>query len=689
MATLKQQTAFGPGRYRGHEYSRERLLRFVEGTNKAIAAGVPIPLIIEHAPVNAGDKETQQYADRKGAGWIKSVFLGDDGSLGWEADNVSDEHAKEAQEGRLRFTSPEFRESYTCETEGVYEGPIIRHIAAVTTPANVNQGEITVALGELPELGVFQFAEEEKEPLEAEAEQHAEDDYHKLLEQHGYKQTGKSNIGGGWRKYGKKHEEITIGQSGGWHRQVKHVPGASEGLFVRGDDATGLAAHLAGKKSKHPSGHYIQHSEEVEQFADNRNRNQASDDAALAAALNNTTGIPADSLLDPALNPDMPPVATDRTKLAAIISGLATKGIVLPSDWDWQKPGGLDILLGCLNTNIKTEQDIEAEQALNNNMEDLPVTQATMPFSEYVDFQFAEIKNPNSSGQGEDEGHKKHPLHSALEAGGYKYSHTTKIHRSEGKQPYHLHTYKSGDHNISLYADNSHLWDASKGGSGFRHKGSGAEALTKYLKYKNKGQQHSEEAVEQFSEEELAAMSPKARAAIEAGQRALQAEREAKVAEQQKAAQFAEEAKREKDNNARTTAVTTVKTAKIPPGLKTILVQQYGEGEQQGVVQFSEGLEQPVYTPSQVAKLVEQTIPQHLQFDENGVATSAAQKENYFAYNEQGTGMTPERAEEIASQNPMLNNAKTPKPNQHTTRGQQVARMNGDGDMSLLRDNRP
>jgi len=45
MPTLKQKSSFGPGKYRGIPFDRDRLLRYVEGTNKALAAGVPIPLL--------------------------------------------------------------------------------------------------------------------------------------------------------------------------------------------------------------------------------------------------------------------------------------------------------------------------------------------------------------------------------------------------------------------------------------------------------------------------------------------------------------------------------------------------------------------------------------------------------------------------------------------------------------------
>jgi len=166
MAILKQKSAFGPGVYRGHRLSLEKLRSFVEGTNKAIKAGVPIPLLLKHAPINASDDETEQFAsaDGKGAGWITSVAI-EDGAIAWEAKDVPEAVLKAKEAGTLRFTSPEFRPHYVCEKAGVYEGPVIRHFAFTPLPGNPHQGEIeTLALSE----DCWQFTEGECEPLDAE-----------------------------------------------------------------------------------------------------------------------------------------------------------------------------------------------------------------------------------------------------------------------------------------------------------------------------------------------------------------------------------------------------------------------------------------------------------------------------------------------------------------------------------------
>lgn len=175
MATLKQRTSFGPGIYRGHQFTADRLREFVDGTNKAIAAGVPIPLLKRHAPINASDDDTEQFANSdEGAGWITKVELEPEtGAIAWEA-TVPDSVVKAKEEGTLKFTSPEFRPHYECEKAGVYTGPVIRHFAFTPKPGNPHQGAIeTVALEE--QVGCFQFSEEDYEgPVKAYEEGEAE-----------------------------------------------------------------------------------------------------------------------------------------------------------------------------------------------------------------------------------------------------------------------------------------------------------------------------------------------------------------------------------------------------------------------------------------------------------------------------------------------------------------------------------
>lgn len=208
MATLRQRTSFGPGIYRGHKFDRDRLLAFVEGTNKAIAAGVPIPLLLRHAPINADDSQTQAFASEpdKGAGFITKVELEPDGSIAWEADGVPDPVVAAKDTGHLKFTSPEFRNHYECEKAGVYSGPVIRHFAFTPTPGNPHQGAIeTVALSE--QEGCWQFSESDIECLQF----YEESKHYKALKKAGFKFQSKDV--GGWRptfEHPETGEEATI-----------------------------------------------------------------------------------------------------------------------------------------------------------------------------------------------------------------------------------------------------------------------------------------------------------------------------------------------------------------------------------------------------------------------------------------------------------------------------------------------
>lgn len=162
MPILKQKSSFGPGKYRGIDFSKERLQQFVDGTNKAIAAGIPIPLLsVKHATPGADDKKTKEAAEEQvGSGWVRSLSLNQEGSIEWEAD-VPQALVDEVNSGTKRFTSPEFRNMYESEKEGVYSGPIVRHITFTPLPGNPHQGAIeTVALSE---RGVFQFSELDKD----------------------------------------------------------------------------------------------------------------------------------------------------------------------------------------------------------------------------------------------------------------------------------------------------------------------------------------------------------------------------------------------------------------------------------------------------------------------------------------------------------------------------------------------
>lgn len=659
MAIIRQKTSFGPGVYRGHAFSADRLKAFVDGTNAAIAAGVPIPLLKRHAPINASDDDTKQFANEEGSGWVTKVELEPDGSIAFHADAVPEQDAKAIQSGLLKFTSPEFRPHYECEKAGVYSGPVIRHFAFTPTPGNPHQGPIEVIalteqciqLSEADYMGPIQSKDNtmptKVEPVK-EGTQHAElspaeapsinstQDSQYKSEKVKYpkhdddaeddEDTGIDDMANGEgksideeevvaedeekKKKGKKNDqdkgeeaeheqEMDKEANKAANGDTQHAEGnmtspelmahgykfhrSRKGVNVYKNKESGHSLHLADAGHwSHYSGdeglvksskgykalsdhltktHSTQHAEK-----DSDNFGKPENDEPNAPP----TQPPNDPNLEvmenpeaPVENPDMPPKATDKSKLAAIIAGLAQKNVVVPSDWDPCQDGAMDILLGCLNSAIAAENNAEVEASANEGGEAEQPTDAPMPFT-------------------------------------------------EGGSP-------------SVAVPFEEL---------------------------------------QFSEAELSAMPAKARKVIEAGQVALKAEREARIKAEQEAIAFAEQQKLTKAMAAKGKAITAVQAATIPPALKRQLIGAYQN------VQFTEEQDQPVFTGEQVAKMVAACIPPSLQFleeqtnegvkpavsimvgkDASGapIYKQVTDAEQFFETNPSEFVITKERANEIAN----------------------------------------
>jgi hypothetical protein len=526
MPVLRQSTSFGPGIYRGHKFDIDRLKKFADGTNRAIAAGVPIPLLIKkHAPINASDEDTAKEAEVQGGGWLKALDVDEKGNLAWEAE-VTESTKAGVDSGELKYTSPEFRDHYVCEKEGTYEGPVVRHITFTPLPGNPHQSPIeTIAL---TEMGVFQFGEADKEA------------------------------------------DLEVVTS----KDVGNV-----------EDVVALA-----EQPQNPTLKKIP---------------EATDDPADVEII---PDVAEESPPTEQKNPDMPPKATDRTKLAAVLAGLAQKGIILPSDFDFESEAALDILLAGLNSSIKAEQEAEAQEKPEE--ESPPVQEASMPFSEEDKAREPYLASP------------KH--HKNLIKKGFKYRAS-----SAGGWDHHYEHEDGREATVSFqHSNDTH----------------GKLSISQH------GEVVEEEV--QFSEEELAALPPKARQAIEAGVKALAAEKIAKE-EAEQAKQFAEEdARKAKNNLARDKSVRTINAAKIPPAMREALVLNYT------TMQFNEGVEPTVYTPAQVAELFAKFIPPSLQFIESEVkeaeeplGADGKPVAQFFEHGEVPAGhVSPEKAMEIIAE---------------------------------------
>jgi hypothetical protein len=111
-----------------------------------------------------------------------------------------------------------------------------------------------------------------------------------------------------------------------------------------------------------------------------------------------------------------------------------------------------------------------------------------------------ELLNPNSSGQGLDLNHVNHPLFSTVISFGYEYSHTTNVGNLEGYGWNLHHTFRRGDHTVTLYetqhpsgeapgyywAPSDIWWTKCGAGSGHEWNGKGKPELVAHLKSKRR-----------------------------------------------------------------------------------------------------------------------------------------------------------------------------------------------------------
>lgn len=139
-----------------------------------------------------------------------------------------------------------------------------------------------------------------------------------------------------------------------------------------------------------------------------------------------------------------------------------------------------------LTTKVMEEPIDEEVDGLVDQIDDANVISGDVSKDEEIK---EAILNSNSSGQGYDPEHDKHEYHATLQKHGYKYSHTTPIHRQNGSV-YHSHTYKherNNDKNVSVHPninkyEGAHRWVAGTGGLARRYTGYGPNSLDKYLK---------------------------------------------------------------------------------------------------------------------------------------------------------------------------------------------------------------
>lgn len=160
MSKIFRQTFLKPGSYkvgdRHVDLSAKDLSDFAAGTNAAIGAEIAIPLYDKHAPLLAAEQFYESQNEKSGVanlGWVERIEQDPDGSVAAVFDVRSDSAIKAIEDGRVKFSSPEFREQFT-DGKGRHFGRMFRHFALTAQPRNPSQGQFTPALA----FGGMQFS---------------------------------------------------------------------------------------------------------------------------------------------------------------------------------------------------------------------------------------------------------------------------------------------------------------------------------------------------------------------------------------------------------------------------------------------------------------------------------------------------------------------------------------------------
>lgn len=135
------------GRKVFREFSATDLAGVVANTKAMIAAGYEPPLLLEHAIPGSDEGAPKQFSARDeraqqvehGVGWATDVRIGSDGFLE-PVFNVTDKKiAAGLKDGSIKFTSPEFRPTFTDGKGNDYRN-IVAHFALTHKPRNPEQG---------------------------------------------------------------------------------------------------------------------------------------------------------------------------------------------------------------------------------------------------------------------------------------------------------------------------------------------------------------------------------------------------------------------------------------------------------------------------------------------------------------------------------------------------------------------
>lgn len=150
MPKQLKQVFLKPGRYhvgggRFRDLTAGEIRDYVEGTKRLLAAGYSPPVLFAHAAKGSEDGAPKDAHDvrasrvRNGAGWLKDIAMGNDGSASYVLDITDSEAARKVSEGSIRFTSPELRAAEWIDGSGNVHSNFVAHVALTHKPRNVEQ----------------------------------------------------------------------------------------------------------------------------------------------------------------------------------------------------------------------------------------------------------------------------------------------------------------------------------------------------------------------------------------------------------------------------------------------------------------------------------------------------------------------------------------------------------------------
>lgn len=160
------------GRDKYRELSADDLREYATGTNELLASGHGVAVLLEHAHPGSDEGAPKDLRDQKalqvkhGVGWLKGVKVGTDGAATHVLEITDPDAAGKIANGSIRFTSPEFRESWTDGTGRVFR-KIFSHTALTHKPRNIDQSQFSEVLQfSLDDLEPEKMADEKDEKTE-------------------------------------------------------------------------------------------------------------------------------------------------------------------------------------------------------------------------------------------------------------------------------------------------------------------------------------------------------------------------------------------------------------------------------------------------------------------------------------------------------------------------------------------